>query len=1345
MGRLGMCMMVCAAVLASGAARQPWVCYEVENLGADYEITAQTADSYTMTVRRTDGKNPKAWGLAITDVNRTMWTQNKLVFSVRGLNSRPIEFTPTVSYVSGNRVVMKSAKSFKVAGRTWRHYVLGLDTDFGLGDCGLEFKQIKLGLNVTAWREGDEGGVEVKNVRMCAPSEVTIGGGSGADEFYAVPSDPGRDAARPARPEALRVYFSLDNEDVVPSVHVGKKGLEDAQQFGGFREVLLEALDGAAVVETDLSRAEVIVYSRCRADAEEASRIAAAVRERGVPLLAASEIADEAVASLLPCELSARASEDYAPRSGLRFTAAGQALERLGGYSEATFGKYRAIALRGEGRALMTFGDGTPLLVEGRSGKGRVLYSMLGLGTDAVPGKASQDAFLVRLLGYLSGRALPERTEEPVRPDADGWWLGASEGNFGRFGWEVGSGLLVEELGRHLSVTKGICEYSFGEEKASKVTLPQWRFTGLDGAVRRQVWSTSWQDIGVVTLETQVTIPSAWRRERVYFHVEKGIDDTAAVYVNGVKVGEVTQETPQYWMTTHRHRVPSDIIRFDQPNDIRIVTENLRGSGSFGSCPEMVVDTPPKTVEFAVDRCGHLGIGGSITVNGRRLGRMDASLAFPGTRWRFEVPRISMNLYNVLGHAAVPTAEGARVLDMRGLRELPTDGTAPWLLLFTGEAGDSPLLLVRERRLSSIEVIVNGDVQNGLTLVSSEGPVGAVIPVWLYGSELVDTSSWRGGLPAEVLERVRFWYPRALMVPVQAEERFRLDTSSGRVEIRDRFEYAETADEWGTERRPYAPVPPLAYYTHDFFGAGLSPDGGGAVGTGAAGASAGKRLFAGEAGIVDRGLVTRFGPYADVDGSREVRWSLPLPEPNLGLLPHTLGFESYDRLANEQFASGVRYSCGGGVPVEAHNKAYPRGTGQPDVWNWNMHGALLGMCRCTPNPFVYTAENRRLMRRRMLWRMLEPLETHQHKMVTRWRREPFSGIRYTIYMNSPRDIVTRYRPETYGSKIIYGDSNETVRMILTCLQKLADQAGQADVVKANWNAIRRQVALYPLVLDDWGYLASGCLEYGGACCIDMLNNEYSSLCALARLAEIAGDEAMRQQALYRAARRMVPTLARLRIRDYYVAHGLLGNPESWSISTGFTESGASFRQRGGAVRDVELFDMSQGIPRDLIGLYEWFGWEELRRGYLDDVLKADGTRGQTYIMAAILAIGGDQSDAELRAYLDACTRLEKLNKWLPTDWPGMDTGSYLEFVYHRLAGSPLIADCRDLTLHDAVFDPASGELRLDVTPGARPALAVRTGRRLLAPQTLSQDADGLIRLPLAGTGRRTITLAFEKP
>ena len=116
--------------------------------------------------------------------------------------------------------------------------------------------------------------------------------------------------------------------------------------------------------------------------------------------------------------------------------------------------------------------------------------------------------------------------------------------------------------------------------------------------------------------------------------------------------------------------------------------------------------------------------------------------------------------------------------------------------------GDSPLLLVRERRLSSIEVIVNGDVQNGLTLVSSEGPVGAVIPVWLYGSELVDTSSWRGGLPADVLERVRFWYPRALMVPVQAEERFRLDASSGRVEIRDRFEYAETADEWGTERRP---------------------------------------------------------------------------------------------------------------------------------------------------------------------------------------------------------------------------------------------------------------------------------------------------------------------------------------------------------------------------------------------------------------------------------------------------------------------------------------------------------------------------------------------------------------
>ena len=54
----------------------------------------------------------------------------------------------------------------------------------------------------------------------------------------------------------------------------------------------------------------------------------------------------------------------------------------------------------------------------------------------------------------------------------------------------------------------------------------------------------------------------------------------------------------------------------------------------------------------------------------------------------------------------------------------------------------------------------------------------------------------------------------------------------------------------------------------------------------------------------------------------------------------------------------------------------------------------------------------------------------------------------------------------------------------------------------------------------------------------------------------------------------------------------------------------------------------------------------------------------------------------------------------------MDTGSYLEYVLHRLAQSPVITDCRDVNLHNATYDAATKTLALDFTPGPQAALAV---------------------------------------
>ncbi|MDO5314428.1 MAG: hypothetical protein Q4G55_13615, partial [bacterium] len=404
----------------------------------------------------------------------------------------------------------------------------------------------------------------------------------------------------------------------------------------------------------------------------------------------------------------------------------------------------------------------------------------------------------------------------------------------------------------------------------------------------------------------------------------------------------------------------------------------------------------------------------------------------------------------------------------------------------------------------------------------------------------------------------------------------------------------------------------------------------------------------------------------------------------------------YDALFNAQFADAVNFTCGGGVRVDyAGDRA-----GAADAPNLALHGSLLGMSRNTPNPYGYTEENRRLIRRRLAWRLLEPLEDISYKAVCRYRREPFSGRRYTIYMNSPRNISTVYEPAAFGSRIIYGDSNETVRMIVMCLQKLADQFGQYDVVKANWDTISREVVSYMYAIDCWTYLCSGCLEWGGPGTVDMLNSEVGCMMEYARLAQIAGDEAEYAQAIYRAARRACPTLARFVMQDYYGDNGLAARA-TLGLGLGFTESGAVFRPlERTRVWDCELFDMSEGIPNALVALYRDWGVEQLQREYIPYVLRATEKDDLRYTVLATVGLVGGCTNERLREKLDEVVGFKKLNAWLHTDWPGMDTCSYAEYIYHRLVDSPVITDCRGINLHDAQYDVKTRTLTLDFTPVA---------------------------------------------
>ena len=104
---------------------------------------------------------------------------------------------------------------------------------------------------------------------------------------------------------------------------------------------MLAHTEGRARVVTDLAEADVIVYSRCRPDPALASNIVAAVRARGVPLYAASEVRDPEIEAILPCTIGHDELEDL-PRRARIVPGEGW----LSGLNDAAFGVYRTIAAK---------------------------------------------------------------------------------------------------------------------------------------------------------------------------------------------------------------------------------------------------------------------------------------------------------------------------------------------------------------------------------------------------------------------------------------------------------------------------------------------------------------------------------------------------------------------------------------------------------------------------------------------------------------------------------------------------------------------------------------------------------------------------------------------------------------------------------------------------------------------------------------------------------------------------------------------------------------------------------------------------------------------------------------
>ena len=1285
--------------------------------GAEFEFKNPTPEEFSLAIKR-NAEKAHAGLQVCSNIDRAIHSQHKLQFSCRvAKGDQPVLLKPVISYMNGKKSTMCWGPSLTIRGNTWKDYLFSLDSTYKLADAVYQFRQLKFSVSIDGAKPGTEVVLEVKNIRIVSPDDA--GHNTGLNEVIVHPQ---KKKAVTSASDALKVFVHFDNEDL-STVYDGRgrmRNLKDNQAYDGFRHVLFETVQKDVRLVKTPEEAELIVYSAARPEPELAKRIASSVRN-GAKLFAASIVADPEVRELLPVELNVLPSNDFPERQKL-VPVAEKAL--FAGISNAAFGIYTDVKPR-DGKLLLTYANGKPVMVEGNAGKGKVIYNAIAIGCDLLPGYTARDPFLLRVVSYLAGKNLPLVKLPAAAAGKDGYMTGAGRENFGRFGVILGDGLLTEEINNYLSVINNSQEYRFTNSQTPKIKIGEWNFkTLLPGSTAQKVgWQFEHGHIGKVEFSADCEVPAKWQGSPIQFAVQNGIDDLAEVFFNGKSIGKVTADMSEYWIRPHRYTIPAGLIKFGKKNNITIVSENLRGMGGFGSCPELVqlnADSS-KPWKFVPDRVNWLGKGGVITEDNGNSRRFDTSLAFPGVRWEIFSNRTDMEITNLAARCAYKTKGGIKIVDLLTVDSIPTDWSEPWLLLFK-ENSDHPLLLVFSKRQDKIEVAKAGGAVSGLTF-SKSGGVGMITPVWLYGKQQIKTAVWSKAIPQDVQKQIAFWMKRAFKYPASADESFKIDEKAKLVNIRTTFKYITTPNDWGVTSPDYAPVSPLAWF------------------------SRGKLFNSKE--VKDWGVVTSYGNYAAKDNSDTVNWTLPLPEMVYPTIPGVKGHDEIVKAGNEVFKEGSKWSCGGGVRDFRWDLAYPVAKDFPLCRNIGMHGWLMGLNQAITAPYNLDDDSTAILRARLRKRYFDGVEFAQYKAAQRWREEPMSQIRYSVYFGNRHLHATKYAPGT-GTSINYADCNETVYMILSIGRILADRYGQAEFIRANASYMRDAARLL-LVSDDWGYMACHCRESGLSATIDMLNCEYAAMMSLARIAEILNDDALRSQALYRAARRMVPTYTRLIFKDYAVKNSLTAYSENISFGVGFAETGYSFRTKGTLPKELDLFDTSQGIPEELNAFYKKYAVKELEPYFNEHVLpKLYNKLGQYQLGQYMLGVAAQAPELKpdtARKLAEVAVReaMDKKNgklKRLGRDWPGMCFLPYLSQVICRIDGNVVLRASRDVEISKFVWDPATDCAELEVTPGKNPVILLES--KLKPEDSKLLTSCGLVKVPVNGSGRQNIKIKFVK-
>ena len=1182
--------------------------------------------------------------------------------------------------------------------RIFRRAVLALDGDFKLHDSFFDLNQ-----TVLSWKSNRNGKVIVRKTRIVPESELT-----GNAKFLVVPSRVPEKIAAEKNP--VRVYFEFDNDDLRKEVPKADCFLPDPCPYAGFRDRVLAGAEALIRRVDTPDEADVIVYSRALAGAH--PRLAEAVG-KGKRLLLYGWVADPEVRALSPLELTPLPASGNPVRTTLTRVAPDPIWDGEE-FIKADYGVYFRTALR-SGTALLKGADGTIFAARNRN----VLHFINGIGNALLENRGFFDrAFLRALIGKDPARlrrldeiAGERRTAEQDRKktllksvlgenaDLSGWRIGVSSGGFGRFGWAVEEGLQCASLLNDLSIENGSQYFRF-EAVASPKQQPviDWKGKIVSGNPRPVLDAggimdplVPWSGEGTVELSAQVIVNPEWKGKEISFYVEKGIDDTDETLFNGVLIGKTDVSVPEYWRTPRRYRIPGHLIRFGEKNTVTVRQNNIRAQGSFGSRPVLRIEEkePSALPVLRVTDINWVSKEYTIEDGGNRS-KVRLSLLSPFTMFTFDCREIMLSLEErTAQYAAWPTAQGVRVVRISGefyRRDRDGAWNAPWLLLFRKNwENGRPLLLVFSRQPESLSARMNGDYVNGIR-IRAAGALKQIAAGWPWGIKPVYTGKWVKGLPEKAVRHLeKDVLPMALNFPIACDEAFRINRAEQTIEVVNRFRYQPMATEWKHPVHSWTALPPLAAF-------GIRQK---------LGASTKENLH-------DFQVFATHGPVLGRTGTDRIRYNMPLYQ-ECGFVPVDVAADPELHAEIDRGAvGGVRWSWGGGVRYEELDYAWPLSRKRrPQVRTIDLSNWLYGLGNALQGYYGMNRESREKIMERITRRMIAPYEQAQYKLQGRYREEPFSGVRYTINFQSVRALGTKFAPG-FGSEVQYGDCNETCTHLAWIAQQLGDRMGYAPWIRANWNAFKDSMS-FSWVINDYCHMAGSLNDQGSGAWVDMLNGEFAGMMAFARIARIAGDRETEEQALYRAARKALPTLLRFRMRHYWNEAWPRSEKSRDFVCIGFGENKIytlefpltpdyNFRNSN------ELFDYAQGTPGFTIQLYWKYIAPEVRdylQNYSRKVLVKDGDflGAGTYIRVFSLFGKGDEPVGEWRKMDSA-----RWGKRLTLDWGGITSASKYLPVLWRDYGRIAVVQSSGILLSDAKYFPERRALDLVVKGLEAPSL-----------------------------------------